>query len=526
MSAPEQLDAPFANEPFREFRREPVRAAALAAYAELTPRLPLRVPILIGGTATAGVTFPSRDPHAPDTIVAHAEGASAADVQHALAVAEHGQRAWAGRSARDRALILEQAAALLAGRRDALAALAVRECGKPWVEADADVCEAIDFLRYYAREALVLAEPRTLLQLSGERNDLRYVARGITAVIAPWNFPFAIATGMTSAALAVGNAVVLKPAEQAPACAHAVVAALHEAGVPGAALALLPGGDEPGKALVADARVRQIAFTGSCTAGLAILRVAAVPAPGQHHLKRVVAEMGGKNAVIVDTDADLDDAVPAILASAFAFAGQKCSAASRVLVCAPIADQLTERLMAAVTTLRVGDPADFATDVSPVIDAESLERITRYRTIAADAGARIASQDEVPEYGYFVPPTVAAGLPPDSPLITDEIFGPVLTVESVADVDAALAMIEASPFALTGGLFSRSPSTIAAVRARTPVGNLYINREITGAIVGRQPFGGGHLSGTGPKAGGPDYLLPFVEGRAVTENTVRHGLVL
>ncbi len=525
MSNGSSLSEAFANEPVREFRRGAVRAAAIAAHGALAAELPISVPMLIGGIEVRGAELRSTDPHSGD-LVAIAQAAAGEDVEQALAAAERGQLEWSSRPVAERAEVLERAAGLLAADRDRLAALAVRECGKPWLEADADICEAIDFLRYYAREALELAEPRTLLQMPGERNELRYVPRGITAVIAPWNFPFAIATGMTAAPLAAGNAVVLKPAEQAPACAHAVVRALHEAGVPGDALALLPGADEPGKALVADHRVRQIAFTGSCAAGLAIIRQAADPAPGQLHLKRVVAEMGGKNAIIVDSDADLDDAIPAILASAFAFAGQKCSAASRVLVSGPAAGELTERLTGAVGTLLVGDPADFATDVGPVIDGDSVERVTRYLDVARRDGSAFAAQDSVPATGNYVPPAVVSGLAPGSPVLTEEIFGPLLAITAVTDVDEALAIVAASPFALTGGLFSRSPATIARVGAMTPVGNLYVNREITGAIVGRQPFGGGQLSGTGPKAGGPDYLLPFVEGRAVTENTVRHGLVV
>jgi len=350
---------------------------------------------------------------------------------------------------------------------------------------------------------------------------MRYVGRGVTGVIAPWNFPLAIAAGMVSAALATGNAVVLKPAEQTPACAKAVVDALHAGGVPLDALHLLPGGDEAGKALVADPRIHTIAFTGSCAVGLQILERAAKVVPGQRHLKRVIAEMGGKNAVIVDSDADLDDVVPALLKSAFAFAGQKCSAASRALVHAAIADELAERLAGAVTTLRVGPAAGFGTDVPPVIDIAAQQKIQRYIASAAPL-----AQAETRDDGFYVPPTIFAGLPADSAIIREEIFGPVLSLETVSSIEHACDVVDASSFALTGGLFSRSPRTIEYVSERTPVGNLYVNREITGAMVGRQPFGGGKLSGTGPKAGGPDYLLQFVEARAITENTVRHGLVV
>jgi RHH-type proline utilization regulon transcriptional repressor/proline dehydrogenase/delta 1-pyrroline-5-carboxylate dehydrogenase len=520
--------AEFTNEPLLELRRADVRASALAALAALDLQLPLDVPMLIGTELVAGAPFDSVDPSRPDRVVAHAQAASAEHVAAAVSRATEGQRAWSARTAQDRAATLRRAADLLRGRRLELAALAVRECGKPWPEADGDVCEAIDFLEYYAAGALALDQGRPLLQLPGERNTMRYVPRGVTGVIAPWNFPLAIAAGMASAALAVGNAVVLKPAEQAPACAKAVVDALHAAGVPHDALSLLPGGDEAGKALVADPRIHTIVFTGSCAAGLSILERAAKVDPGQFHIKKVVAEMGGKNCIIVDADADLDDVVPALLSSAFGFAGQKCSAASRVLVHQAVADALADRLTGAVRTLQVGPAEDFATDVPPVVDAAAQMRVRRYVARATSAATRVAAAaDGLPAGdGYYVAPTLLCGLPDDHPVITDEIFGPVLALQTVPDIAAACASVEASRFALTGGLFSRSPQTIEEVAARTPVGNLYVNREITGAMVGRQPFGGGRLSGTGPKAGGPDYLLQFVEARAVCENTVRHGLVV
>ena len=270
-----------------------------------------------------------------------------------------------------------------------------------------------------------------------------------------------------------------------------------------------------------------IAFTGSGPVGLEIIRTAAEVPPGGRHLKRVVAEMGGKNCVIVDSDADLDDAVPAIVQSAFVYAGQKCSAASRVLVHEAIADPLLERIAGAVDGLLVGQADTFGTDVPPVIEEEARERVERYRRLAAETGRIAAERREgVIDGGWFVPPTVAADLPPDSPVLHEEIFGPVLAVERVKNVDAAMDRVDELAFALTGGLFSRNPHTVQRVIERTPVGNLYVNRSITGAMVGRQPFGGNRLSGTGTKAGGPDYLLHFVEPHVVSENTVRHGLVI
>jgi RHH-type proline utilization regulon transcriptional repressor/proline dehydrogenase/delta 1-pyrroline-5-carboxylate dehydrogenase len=410
-------------------------------------------------------------------------------------------------------------------RRAELAALAVRECAKPWDEADADVCEAIDFLEFYARGAVALERGKPLFQVPGERNEMRYAARGVVAVISPWNFPIAIPMGMTAAGLATGNAVVLKPAEQAPGCGLMVVRALREAGVPADALALLPGEGDAGAALVRHPGVHTIAFTGSGPVGLEIIRTAAEPSA--RHLKRVVAEMGGKNCVIVDSDADLDDAVPAIVSSSFVYAGQKCSAASRVLVHEAIADALLERVAGAVEVLVVGQADTFGIDVPPVIERDAQQRIERYRALAREGG-RIAAEraDGLPGSGWFVPPTVAADLPPDSPVLGEEIFGPLLAFERVGSIDVAMDRIEELPFALTGGLFCRNPHTVERVVRRTPVGNLYVNRPITGAMVGRQPFGGNRLSGTGTKAGGPDYLLHFVEPRVVTENTVRHGLVI
>jgi RHH-type proline utilization regulon transcriptional repressor/proline dehydrogenase/delta 1-pyrroline-5-carboxylate dehydrogenase len=404
----------------------------------------------------------------------------------------------------------------------------VRECAKPWPEADADVCEAIDFLEYYARHAIELAQPRELVHVAGERNVMTYTGRGVAAVIAPWNFALAIPAGMVAAALVTGNTVVLKPAEQAPACAAALYDAFRDAGLPAGALHVLPGGDEPAKALVAHPHVHTIAFTGSSAAGRDILRRAADVVPGQHHLKRVVCEMGGKNIVIVDSDADVDEVVPALLHSAFAFAGQKCSAAARVLAHEDVHDELVARLAGAVATLQAGAPETFGVDVPPVIDAESVARVQRYVAMA-QADGTVLAQAAVPadgQGGFHVPATLVGDLPADCPILHEEIFGPVLSIESVPSVDAACDIVDASPFALTGGLFSRNPQTVAHVAARTPVGSLYVNREITGARVGRHPFGGNRLSGGGTKAGGPDYLQAFVEARVVVENTVRHGMVV
>jgi RHH-type proline utilization regulon transcriptional repressor/proline dehydrogenase/delta 1-pyrroline-5-carboxylate dehydrogenase len=517
---------PFRNEPVLELRRADVRDTLGIALAELDRRLPLSVPVLIGDDRREGDELGSNDPGQPDRAVATAAEATAGEAAAAVAAAAEAAPEWSRRSAGERAEALRAAAAVLRRRRLEIAALEVRECAKPWPEADADVCEAIDYLEYYARDAIRLEAGPELLQVPGERNEMRYAPRGVAAVISPWNFPLAIPAGMTAAALAAGNAVVLKPAEQSPATALALIEALREGGVPPGAIALLPGRGDVGEALVGNAGVHVIAFTGSSAVGLEILRRAAEVAEGQAHVKRVVAEMGGKNCVIVDADADLDQAVPAIADSAFVYAGQKCSAASRVLAHWAIAEVLVERLAGAVELLHVGQAMALDTDVPPLIEEEARDRVAAYAE-RAEADGRLVAAAPIPGGpGWFAAPTLAADLDPGSPVLREEIFGPLLTVEAVLSLEDACEAIESLPFALTGGLFSRNPATVEEVARRTPVGNLYVNRAITGAMVGRQPFGGNRLSGAGSKAGGPDYLLQFLEPRVLTENTTRHGVMV
>jgi RHH-type transcriptional regulator, proline utilization regulon repressor / proline dehydrogenase / delta 1-pyrroline-5-carboxylate dehydrogenase len=517
---------PFANEPILELRRAAVRTELADALTRVDRELPLRVPVLIGAESRNAEQLVSTDPGAPERSVASAAVATDSEVAAAIEAARRGLAQWRAVSAEERAGALMSAAAWLRERRLELAALEVRECAKPWPEADADVCEAIDFLEYYARAAIELGRGRELLQVAGERNELSYAPRGIAAVISPWNFPLAIPCGMTAAALVTGNAVILKPAEQSPGVALRLVQALRAGGVPPEALALLPGEGDVGAALVRHPEVATIAFTGSLPVGREIVRNAADTGDGQRHFKQVVAELGGKNCVIVDADADLDDAVPAIVTSAFAYAGQKCSAASRVLVHEAIAEHALERLAGAVQVLVVDQADTLGTDVPPVIERAAQERVDRYAEIAAREG-RIAAEAPVPRgNGWFCPARLVTDLPSDSAILSEEIFGPLLAVEPVHDIEHACDTVDGLPFALTGGLFCRDPATVRRVRERTPVGNLYVNRGITGAMVARQPFGGNRVSGTGMKAGGPDYLLQFVEQRAVSENTVRHGLVV
>jgi RHH-type proline utilization regulon transcriptional repressor/proline dehydrogenase/delta 1-pyrroline-5-carboxylate dehydrogenase len=343
-------------------------------------------------------------------------------------------------------------------------------------------------------------------------------------VIAPWNFPLAIPTGMVTAALVTGNAVLFKPAEQTPAVASLLVAALRAGGVPDGVLAFLPGvGEEIGAYLVEHPDVAFVAFTGSKAVGLGIVEAAAVHRPGQRHVKRVIAEMGGKNALIVDADADLDQAVPAIVASAFGYAGQKCSACSRLVVVDSVADELLARLVGAARELRIGHPRHMSTQLGPVIDAEAYKRVRSYVELADHEGTVLLARDDVPEHGFFVGPTIVADVSPRSRLASEEIFGPMLTVLRAKDFDDALAIANDTDYALTAGVLSRSPANIRRAAAELRAGNVYVNRSITGAVVGRQPFGGYGLSGVGSKAGGPDYLLQFVDPRVVTENTLRQG---
>ena len=343
-------------------------------------------------------------------------------------------------------------------------------------------------------------------------------------VIAPWNFPLAIPTGMTVAALVTGNPVVLKPAEQTPAIAFRLVEALEAAGLPKGVLGFLPGwGEEVGARLVEHPDVSFVVFTGSRQVGLTINEVAARHQPGQHHIKRVIAELGGKNPLIVDGDADPDQVVPAVVESAFGFAGQKCSALSRLIVLDHAYDAVVPRVIQAAAELRIGHPARMGTQVGPVIDADAHRRLTKAIEEAPAHGTLAHTRSELPDGGWFVGPTVVTDVDPGSPLATEELFGPVLAVFRVADMDRAIELANATDYALTAGIFSRSPATIRRAAVELRAGNIYVNRGITGAVVGRQPFGGYGLSGVGSKAGGPDYLLQFVDPRTLTENTLRQG---
>jgi len=514
--------APFVNEPRAELRRPGPRARLVAAVHE-APRA-FEDPVLIEGTPVPTTDLlTSVDPGEFATAVCRAGHAGPAEAERAVDAALRALPAWRATPWRERAATLFRAAAILRRRRTALAALEVFEAGKPLAEADADVCEAIDYCEYYGRQALRLGDGAPVRQRPGETNLYRYQPRGVGAVIAPWNFPLAIPAGMVTASLVAGNCVVFKPAEQAPGVAFRLVEILLEAGVPPGALAFLPGMGDVGAHLVRHPAVAFVVFTGSKAVGLSIIADAAVQRPGQRHVKRVVAEMGGKNAIVVDSDADLDQAVPAIVASAFAYAGQKCSAASRVIGVRPVFDALVERLAGAAAVVPVGHPRELRTVVGPLIDEDAWNRVREYRALARAEGEVVFQRDDVPGGGWYAGPTVVMTNRPHSRIATEEIFGPFLTVMRADDFDQALALANDTEYALTAGLFSRSPARIRRAAEELRAGNLYVNRAITGALVGCQPFGGYGLSGVGSKAGGPDYLLQLVEPRVVTENTIRQG---
>ena len=518
---------PFRNEPPTDFARAENREAMRQALEEVRAQLGLRYPLLIGGSEvdTGSRILESVNPSQSSRVVGLV---ALAGVDHALAAVKAARSAfpqWAATPAPDRAAVLVKAAKIMRSRRFELAAWELYECGKPWAEADADVAESIDFCEFYAREMIRLAVPRHR-DASGETNFTEHLARGVAVVIPPWNFPLAIPTGMTVAALVAGNAVILKPAEQSPVITWQLARILAEAGLPPGVLNYLPGlGEEVGQALVNHHDIDVVAFTGSREVGLLINRQAAEVKPGQDHLKRVIAEMGGKNAILIDDDADLDEAVVGVIHSAFGYAGQKCSACSRVIVLEGIYDAFLARLVEAARAVKLGPADDPETMVGPVIDADARRRILDYQRIAATEGRVVYKGDAGPlaDQGYFVSPMIVADVLPDARVAQEEIFGPVLAVLKANDLDAGLRIANGTQYALTGGLYSRSPANIDRVRREFRVGNLYINRGITGALVDRQPFGGFKLSGNGTKAGGPDYLFEFLLTRCVTENTMRRG---
>ncbi|MEH2041777.1 L-glutamate gamma-semialdehyde dehydrogenase [Nostoc sp.] len=516
-------DSDFLGAADTDYAEEEVRIKAAQAFQNVRQQLgKTYLPLINGEYVNPPEFVDSLNPSNFSEVVGKVGLISVEQAEQAMQAAKAAFPGWKKTPAKQRADILRKAGDLMGERRAELSVWIVLEVGKPVKEADGEVSEAIDFCRYYADEIERLDEGVNY-DIPGETNHYIYQPRGIAVVISPWNFPLAIACGMTVAALVSGNCTLLKPAETSSVIAAKLTEILVDAGFPKGVFQYVPGkGSQVGAHLVNHPDTHVIAFTGSQEVGCRIYAEAAILKPGQKHMKRVIAEMGGKNAIIVDESADLDQAVVGIVQSAFGYSGQKCSAASRVIVLQPIYDAFVQRLVEATKSLNIGEAELPSTQVGPVIDANARDRIREYIE-KGKAEAQLALELPAPEQGYFIGPVIFSEVSPNAVISQEEIFGPVLAVIRVKDFQEALAVANGTNYALTGGLYSRTPSHIQQAQTEFEVGNLYINRNITGAIVGRQPFGGFKLSGVGSKAGGPDYLLQFLEPRAVTENIQRQG---
>ncbi|WP_375512432.1 L-glutamate gamma-semialdehyde dehydrogenase [uncultured Nostoc sp.] len=506
-----------------DYAEEEVRMKTAQAFQSVRQQLgKTYLPLINGEYVNSPEFVDSLNPSKFSEVIGKVGLISVEQAEQAMQAAKAAFPGWKKTPAKQRADILRKAGDLMELRRAELSVWIVLEVGKPVKEADGEVSEAIDFCRYYADEIERL-DKGVNYDIPGETNHYIYQPRGIAVVISPWNFPLAIACGMTVAALVSGNCTLLKPAETSSVIAAKLTEVLVDAGFPKGVFQYVPGkGSQVGAYLVNHPDTHVIAFTGSQEVGCRIYAEAATLKPGQKHMKRVIAEMGGKNAIIVDESADLDQAVVGVVQSAFGYSGQKCSAASRVIVLQPIYDAFVQRLVEATKSLNIGEAELPSTQVGPVIDANARDRIREYIE-KGKAEAQLALELPTPEQGYFIGPVIFSEVSPNAVISQEEIFGPVLAVIRVKDFQEALAVANGTNYALTGGLYSRTPSHIQQAQAEFEVGNLYINRNITGAIVGRQPFGGFKLSGVGSKAGGPDYLLQFLEPRAVTENIQRQG---
>ncbi|HEY5427396.1 MAG TPA: L-glutamate gamma-semialdehyde dehydrogenase [Candidatus Tumulicola sp.] len=510
--------APFKNEIVKNFSDPPDAAAMRAALASVKARFARHYPLVIDGRKIeTAKTIRSLNPADPAEVVGLTSSASKEQAADAIAAAARAFESWKRVSPEERAGYIFKAAALLRERRFDYDALLVYEVGKSWGEADGDIAEAIDFLEFYAREALRYAGPHPIVPIEGERNEMVYVPLGVGAVIPPWNFAGAIMAGMTAAAIVTGNTVVLKPSSDSAIVAAWFVDLLHEAGIPPGVVNFVPGsGSVIGDLIVSHPQVRFISFTGSKEVGLHINELAAKPQPGQKWIKRVVAEMGGKDSIVVAADADIDAAVEGVAVSAFGFQGQKCSACSRAIVEAGVYDEFVAKLKARVAKIAVGDPADPNNYMGPVVNQSALDSISGYIEKGKLEGRLIAGGNRVGSVGYFLEPTVIVDVAPDATIAQEEIFGPVLAVIEAKDFDDALAIANNTEFGLTGSLYTSDEKKIERAREEFFVGNLYFNRKSTGAMVGAHPFGGFNMSGTDSKAGGPDYLLLFLQAKSMS----------
>ena len=510
----------FRNEPFTDFTRPEHKKAFEEALARVGRTLGREHPLVIGSeNVTTKDQIKSINPSNPSQVVGLFSRGTA---DHANAAVEAALRAfdtWKFTPAAERAEVLFKAAEIMRARKHDLSALMVYEVGKSWPEADGDTAEAIDFLEFYAREMLRYAAPQPLVPLTGEKNELVYIPLGVGAIIPPWNFPLAILAGMASAAIVAGNTVVLKPSTDSAAIGYRYVEIMREAGLPPGVLNYVSGGgSDAGEALVVHPKVRFVAFTGSKEVGLRINELAAKPRPGQLWIKRVVAEMGGKDSIVVDADTDLDAAAAGVVQSAYGFQGQKCSACSRAIVVDQVYDAFLAKVVERAKALKVGDPADAGTFMGPVINESAQKSILGYIEAGKKEGRLVAGGGKVAgKDGYFVEPTIIADVPPMAKISQEEIFGPVLAVIKAKDFDDALAIANNTEFGLTGAVYTKDRAKLERAKQRFHVGNLYLNRKCTGALVGVHPFGGFNMSGTDSKAGGRDYLLLFTQAKLMSE---------
>jgi 1-pyrroline-5-carboxylate dehydrogenase len=510
----------FANEPFTDFSTAENKGAMVLALKAVEQQLGREYDIVIGGERIKTADkIKSVNPARPSQLIGVHQKAGAEHAAEAMKAAQQAFEQWSRTPVEERVSLLLNAAEEIRKRKFEFMAWLTYEVGKNWAEADADVGETIDFLEFYAREALRLAAAKTPIQFPGERNELHYVPLGVGAVIPPWNFPFAIMAGMTAASIVTGNTVILKPSSDAPTIAAKFVEVLHQAGMPDGVVNFCPGsGATFGNAIVEDPRTRFIAFTGSKVVGLEIHESAAKTRPGQIWIKRTILEMGGKDSILVCADADIDAAVEGVTASAFGFSGQKCSACSRAIVESPIYDMFVEKLRERVVKLTVGDPARNA-NLGPVINKNALSSILGYIEIGKQEGRLIVGgrAPETADGGFFLDPTVIADVAPNAVLAQEEIFGPVLAVIKVESFEEGLQVANNTEYGLTGAIYTTDRSKLDRARHEFHVGNLYFNRKCTGAMVGAHPFGGFNMSGTDSKAGGPDYLYLFTQAKSVAE---------
>jgi 1-pyrroline-5-carboxylate dehydrogenase len=514
----ERTIPPFKNEVIKSFQ-DPADAAAMrTALGAVKARFGQHYPLVIDGERIeTEKKIRSLNPARPGEVVGLTSSASQEQAKRAIAAAARAFESWKRTSVQERAKVLFDAAARLRERRFEYDALLVYEVGKSWSEADGDIAESIDFLEFYAREALRYAQPQPVVPIDGERNELVYIPLGVGAVIPPWNFAGAIMMGMTAAAIVSGNTVVLKPSSDAAVIAAWFVDLLTEVGLPAGVVNFIPGsGSEIGDLIVGHPQIRFISFTGSKEVGLHINELAAKPQPGQKWIKRVVAEMGGKDSIVVAADADIDAAVEGVAVSAFGFQGQKCSACSRAIVDASIYDAFIAKLAARVAKISVGDPADHSNYMGPVVNESALKSISEYIEVGKQEGRLISGGSRIGAEGYFLEPTVIADIDPQARISQEEIFGPVLAIIKARDFDHAIEIANNTEFGLTGSLYTSDEQKIARAKEEFFVGNLYFNRKSTGAFVGVHPFGGFNMSGTDSKAGGRDYLLLFTQAKTIS----------